>query len=110
MSGYDVKDSTSANVDVPDFESFLGQTIKGLKIGVPAEYRPEGLNKEIASYWDKGLEMLKARGAEIVDISLPHTKYALPAYYIIAPAEAFFQSGALRRSALWSAGFGKASG
>ena len=88
MSGYDAKDSTSANVDVPDFESFLGQNVKGLKIGVPAEYRPEGLNKEIAFYWDKGLEMLKARGAEIVDISLPHTKYALPAYYIIAPAEA----------------------
>ena len=59
-----------------------------MKIGVPAEYRPEGLNEEIASYWDKGIEMLKSRGAEIVNISLPHTKYALATYYIIAPAEA----------------------
>ena len=73
---------------VPDFESFLGQDVRGLKIGIPAEYRPDGLNAEIAAYWDKGIEMLKARGAEIVDISLPHTKYALAAYYIIAPAEA----------------------
>lgn len=88
MSGYDAKDSTSARVEVPDFESFLNQDIRGLKIGVPAEYRPEGLNEEIASYWDKGIEMLKARGAEIVNISLPHTKYALATYYIIAPAEA----------------------
>ncbi|MBO5443026.1 MAG: Asp-tRNA(Asn)/Glu-tRNA(Gln) amidotransferase subunit GatA [Alphaproteobacteria bacterium] len=88
MSGYDTKDSTSARVEVPDFESFLNQDIRGLKIGVPAEYRPEGLNEEIASYWDKGIEMLKARGAEIVNISLPHTKYALATYYIIAPAEA----------------------
>ncbi len=88
MSGYDAKDSTSARVDVPDFESFLNQDIKGLKIGIPAEYRPEGLNEEIASYWDKGIEMLKSRGAEIVNISLPHTKYALATYYIIAPAEA----------------------
>lgn len=88
MSGYDAKDSTSARVDVPDFESFLNQDIRGLKIGIPAEYRPEGLNEEIASYWDKGIEMLKSRGAEIVNISLPHTKYALATYYIIAPAEA----------------------
>lgn len=88
MSGYDAKDSTSADVAVSDFESFLGQDVRGLKIGIPAEYRPDGLNAEIAAYWDKGIEMLKARGAEIVDISLPHTKYALAAYYIIAPAEA----------------------
>ena len=88
MSGYDAKDSTSADVAVPDFESFLGQDVRGLKIGIPAEYRPDGLNAEIAAYWDKGIEMLKVRGAEIVDISLPHTKYALAAYYIIAPAEA----------------------
>lgn len=88
MSGYDNKDSTSAKVDVPDFEKFLGQDVKGMKIGVPAEYRPEGLNAEIAAVWDKGIEMLKARGAEIVNISLPHTKYALATYYIIAPAEA----------------------
>lgn len=88
MSGYDAKDSTSAKAEVPDFEKFLGQDIKGLKIGIPAEYRPEGLNEEIAAYWDKGIELLKARGAEIVNISLPHTKYALATYYIIAPAEA----------------------
>ena len=88
MAGYDEKDSTSAKIEVPDFEKFLGQDIRGMKIGVPAEYRPEGLNEEIASYWDKGIEMLKSRGAEIVDISLPHTKYALATYYIIAPAEA----------------------
>ena len=88
MSGYDAKDSTSANVSVPDFEAFLNQDIKGLKIGIPAEYRPDGLNEEIAAYWDKGVEMLKERGAEIIDISLPHAKYALAAYYIIAPAEA----------------------
>ena len=88
MSGYDNKDSTSAKVDVPDFEKFLGQDVKGMKIGVPAEYRPDGLNAEIAAVWDKGIEMLKARGAEVVNISLPHTKYALATYYIIAPAEA----------------------
>jgi len=88
MAGYDVKDSTSVNLKVPDFEKVLGHDIKGLKIGLPKEYRPDGLNAEIASYWDKAAEMLKSRGAEIVDISLPHTKYALPVYYIIAPAEA----------------------
>lgn len=88
MAGYDEKDSTSAQMSVPNFESFLNQDIKGLKIGIPCEYRPEGLNSEIAAYWDKGIEMLKARGAEIVNISLPHTKYALAVYYIIAPAEA----------------------
>ncbi len=88
MSGYDAKDSTSAKVSVPDFEAFLNQDIRGLKIGIPAEYRPDGLNEEIAAYWDKGVEMLKERGAEIIDISLPHAKYALAAYYIIAPAEA----------------------
>lgn len=88
MAGYDSKDSTSAKMDVPDFESFLNQDIRGLKIGIPAEYRPEGLNGEIAAYWDRGIDMLKSRGAEIVNISLPHTKYALATYYIIAPAEA----------------------
>ena len=88
MAGFDQKDSTSANIVVPDFEKVLGQDIKGLKIGIPAEYRPEGLNAEVAAYWDKAAQMLAARGAEIVPISLPHTKYALPVYYIIAPAEA----------------------
>ena len=88
MAGYDAKDSTSVKMDVPDFTKVLGQSVKGLKVGIPAEYRPAGLNPEIAAYWDKGIEMLKNAGAEIVDISLPHTKYALAVYYIIAPAEA----------------------
>ena len=88
MAGFDAKDSTSSKLEVPDFMAVLGQDIKGLKVGVPAEYRPAGLNAEVAACWDKGLEMLKARGAEIVDISLPHTQYALATYYIIAPAEA----------------------
>lgn len=88
MSGYDAKDATSANIAVPDFESFLNQDIKGLKVGIPNEYRVEGMNEEMLQYWDKGIAMLKDRGAEIVNISLPHTKYALATYYIIAPAEA----------------------
>ena len=88
MSGFDAKDATSANVAVPDFTQFLNRDIKGLRIGIPQEYHPEGLNAEISKLWEQGAAMLKARGAEIVDISLPHTKYALAAYYIIAPAEA----------------------
>lgn len=88
MAGYDAKDSTSAKADVPDFEKFLGQDIRGLKIGLPKEFRVDGLDKEVAAYWDKAAEMLKARGAEVVEISLPHSKYALATYYIIAPAEA----------------------
>ncbi len=88
MSGFDTKDATSARVETPDFERFLGQDIKGLKIGIPAEYRPKGLNEEISKLWDRGIALLKDRGAEIVDISLPNSKYALAAYYIIAPAEA----------------------
>lgn len=88
MAGYDEKDSTSSKFDVPDFSSFIGQDIKGLKVGIPQEYRVDGLNPEVAAYWDKAADMLKASGAEIVSISLPHTKYALPTYYVIAPAEA----------------------
>ena len=88
MAGYDEKDSTSVNKEVPDYQKVLGQDIKGLRIGIPAEYRPEGLNPEIAAVWDKGIALLKEKGAEIVNISLPHTKYALPTYYIVAPAEA----------------------
>lgn len=87
MAGYDSKDSTSVNLAVPDFEKVLGQDIKGLKIGLPKEYRPDGLNSEVSAFWDKAAEMLKSRGADLVEISLPHTKYALPTYYIIAPAE-----------------------
>lgn len=88
MAGFDAKDSTSVDMPVPDYESFLDQDIKGLVIGLPKEYRPEGLNSEVAAYWDKAAEMLKARGAVIKEISLPHTKYALATYYVLAPAEA----------------------
>ncbi|MBE6443194.1 MAG: Asp-tRNA(Asn)/Glu-tRNA(Gln) amidotransferase subunit GatA [Alphaproteobacteria bacterium] len=88
MAGYDAKDATSVKVEVPDFEKFLSGDIRGMKIGLPKEYRVDGLNEEVVAYWDKAAQMLKDRGAEIVEISLPHTKYALATYYIIAPAEA----------------------
>jgi aspartyl-tRNA(Asn)/glutamyl-tRNA(Gln) amidotransferase subunit A len=88
MAGHDPKDSTSLNVGVPDFASFVGKSVKGLRIGVPKEYRLDGLNPEIAALWDQGVAWLKDAGCEIVEVSLPHTKYALPAYYIVAPAEA----------------------
>lgn len=88
MSGHDAKDSTSARKDVPDFAALLKQDIKGLRIGIPKEYRVEGMPQEIIDIWDKGAAMLKDAGATIVDISLPHTKYAVPTYYIVAPAEA----------------------
>ena len=88
MAGHDPKDSTSATQAVPDFEKVLGQGVKGLRVGIPTEYRMEGTNPEILAAWDKGAEILKQAGAEIVSVSLPHTKYALPTYYIIAPAEA----------------------
>ena len=88
MAGHDPKDSTSATQAVPDFEAVIGNGIKGLRVGLPREYSIEGLNPEIGAAWQKGVEILKAAGAQIVDVSLPHSKYALPAYYIIAPAEA----------------------
>ena len=88
MAGFDAKDSTSADMAVPDFEAALDGGVKGLRIGIPAEYAVDGMNPEIAALWDQGKAWLKDAGAELVDISLPHTKYALPAYYIIAPAEA----------------------
>ncbi len=88
MAGHDPKDSTSADKPVPDYEQAVGKSIRGMKIGIPKEYRIDGMPKEIDEPWEKGREWLKAAGAEIVDISLPHTKYALPAYYIVAPAEA----------------------
>ncbi|MCT4576118.1 Asp-tRNA(Asn)/Glu-tRNA(Gln) amidotransferase subunit GatA [Donghicola sp.] len=88
MAGHDMKDSTSADLPVPNFEAMLTGDIRGKVIGIPKEYRPEGMSEEIAKLWDEGAEMLKAAGAEIREISLPHTKYALPAYYVIAPAEA----------------------
>src|SRR5262249_45564246 len=88
MCGHDLKDSTSSTRVVPDFEAALGKGVKGLRIGIPKEYRPDGLNAEIAALWDKGMAWRKAAGAEMVEITLPHTKYALPTYYIVAPAEA----------------------
>tara|TARA_R100000687_G_scaffold76974_1_gene69201 strand:- start:334 stop:1119 length:786 start_codon:yes stop_codon:yes gene_type:complete len=88
MAGHDAKDSTSANIAVPDFEAALKRGVKGLRIGIPQEYRLKSLANEIDDLWQRGIDWLRAAGAEIVDISLPHTKYALPAYYIIAPAEA----------------------
>ena len=88
MSGHDPKDSTSLNVDVPDFPSFVGRSVKGLRIGVPREYRVDGMPDEIDRLWTRGVEWLKEAGCEVVDVSLPHTRYALPAYYIVAPAEA----------------------
>ncbi|MEE8296116.1 MAG: Asp-tRNA(Asn)/Glu-tRNA(Gln) amidotransferase subunit GatA [Sphingomonadales bacterium] len=88
MAGYDVKDSTSVNVPVPDYETGLENSLKGLKVGIPKEYVVDGMPKEIEDLWQQGIAWLKAAGAEIKDISLPHTKYALPAYYIVAPAEA----------------------
>ena len=88
MSGHDPKDSTSADLAVPDFEAALTGDIRGKKIGIPREYRMDGMPAEIDALWANGVAMMKDAGAEIVDISLPHTKYALPAYYVIAPAEA----------------------
>lgn len=88
MCSHDPKDSTSANLAVPDFEAALTGDIKGKKIGIPKEYRMDGMPDEIETLWAQGIAMMRDAGAEIVDISLPHTKYALPAYYVIAPAEA----------------------
>ena len=88
MAGYDPKDSTSANVSVPNFELALNGDIRGLRVGVPREYKREGTPPEIENLWQKGVDILKKAGAVISDVSLPHTKYALPTYYIIAPAEA----------------------
>lgn len=87
MAGHDPKDSTSADLPLPDFEAALDQGVAGKRIGIPKEYR-EGCPEETERFWQDGIAMLRDAGAEIVDISLPHTKYALPAYYIIAPAEA----------------------
>ena len=88
MASVDAKDTTSVDRPVPDYEAALGQSLKGMKIGIPREYRVEGMPDEIETLWQKGIAWLRDAGAEIVDISLPHTKYALPAYYIVAPAEA----------------------
>jgi len=88
MAGHDPKDSTSADLALPDFEAALTGDIRGKTIGIPKEYRMDGMPDEIEALWTQGREMLQDAGAKIVDISLPHTKYALPAYYVVAPAEA----------------------
>ncbi|HWY13902.1 MAG TPA: Asp-tRNA(Asn)/Glu-tRNA(Gln) amidotransferase subunit GatA [Rhizomicrobium sp.] len=88
MASVDPKDSTSVDVSVPDYEHGLESGVKGLRVGVPKEYRSDGASSEMDTLWAKGVEWMRSEGAEIVEVSLPHTKYALPAYYIIAPAEA----------------------
>jgi aspartyl-tRNA(Asn)/glutamyl-tRNA(Gln) amidotransferase subunit A len=88
MAGPDAKDTTCADIPVPDYEAAVGKSVKGLRIGIPKEYRVQGMPAEIERIWEQGREWLKEAGAELVDISLPHTKYALPAYYIVCPAEA----------------------
>jgi aspartyl-tRNA(Asn)/glutamyl-tRNA(Gln) amidotransferase subunit A len=88
MASVDAKDTTSVDLPIPDYEASLGQSIKGMRIGIPKEYRVDGMPDEVEALWQKGIAWLKDAGAEIVDITLPHTKYALPAYYIVAPAEA----------------------
>lgn len=88
MAGYDMKDSTSVDLPVPDYEKGLRDGVKGLVVGIPKEYRVDGMSEEIETLWQQGIDWLKSEGAEIRDVSLPHTKYALPAYYIVAPAEA----------------------
>ncbi|HBF60044.1 MAG TPA: Asp-tRNA(Asn)/Glu-tRNA(Gln) amidotransferase GatCAB subunit A, partial [Methyloceanibacter sp.] len=88
MASHDPKDATSADLPVPDFEAAVGQDVKGLTIGIPKEYRVEGMAPEIEALWQQGIAWLTERGATVKDISLPHTKYALPSYYIVAPAEA----------------------
>jgi aspartyl-tRNA(Asn)/glutamyl-tRNA(Gln) amidotransferase subunit A len=88
IAGHDDKDTTSVDMPVPDYEAAVGRSIKGMRIGIPKEYRLDGMPAEIEKLWRQGGEWLKAAGAELVEVSLPHTKYALPAYYIVAPAEA----------------------
>ena len=87
MASVDEKDSTSADIPVPDYEAALTGDVKGKRIGIPIEYTVDGMSAEITKFWEEGAEYLRAQGAEIVEISLPHTKYALPAYYIVSPAE-----------------------
>jgi aspartyl-tRNA(Asn)/glutamyl-tRNA(Gln) amidotransferase subunit A len=88
MAGHDPKDTTSADRPVPDFEAAVGKSVKGMKIGIPREYRVDGMATEIEQLWEQGAAWLQSAGAEIAEVSLPHTEYALPAYYIVAPAEA----------------------
>ena len=88
MAGPDAKDTTCVDMPVPDYEAAVGKSVKGLRIGIPKEYRVDGMPAEVEQLWQTGRDWLKAAGAELVEVSLPHTKYALPAYYIVAPAEA----------------------
>jgi aspartyl-tRNA(Asn)/glutamyl-tRNA(Gln) amidotransferase subunit A len=88
MAGPDAKDATCVDLPVPDYEKAIGASVKGMRIGIPKEYRMPGMAAEIESLWERGAQWLKDAGAEMVEISLPMTKYALPAYYIVAPAEA----------------------
>ncbi len=88
MASTDAKDTTSVDIPVPNYEASLGQSLKGMRIGIPKEYRVDGMPDDVEKLWQQGIAWLKDAGAEIVDITLPHTKYALPAYYIVAPAEA----------------------
>ena len=88
MASVDDKDTTSVDLPVPDYEAALGRSVRGMKIGIPKEYRVDGMAAEIEALWQKGIAWLKDAGAEIVEVSLPHTRYALPTYYIISPAEA----------------------
>ena len=88
MAGHDPKDTTSVDRPVPDYEAAIGKSLRGIKIGIPKEYRLDGMPPEIEKLWGEGADWLKSAGAELVEVSLPHTRYALPAYYIVAPAEA----------------------
>jgi aspartyl-tRNA(Asn)/glutamyl-tRNA(Gln) amidotransferase subunit A len=88
MAGHDPKDTTSVDREVPDYEAAIGRSVQGMRIGIPKEYRVEGMPAEIEKLWQQGAEWLKSAGAELVEVSLPHTRYALPAYYIVNPAEA----------------------
>ncbi|WP_422863411.1 Asp-tRNA(Asn)/Glu-tRNA(Gln) amidotransferase subunit GatA [Endosaccharibacter trunci] len=87
MAGFDPKDSTSVDVAVPDFRAAVGRSVKGMRIGIPAEYRAPGMPEEIERWWQQGIAWLRDAGCEIVDVSLPHTRYGLATYYIVAPAE-----------------------
>jgi aspartyl-tRNA(Asn)/glutamyl-tRNA(Gln) amidotransferase subunit A len=88
MAGHDPKDTTSVDRAVPDYEAAIGRSVKGMRIGIPREYRIDGMPAEIEALWSRGVDWLRQAGAEMVEVSLPHTRYALPAYYIVAPAEA----------------------
>ena len=99
MAGHDPKDSTSAKVPVPNFEAAIGQSLKGLKVGIPKEYRVDGMPAEIDRLWERGLAWVRDAGAAPVEVSLPHTKFSLPTYYIIAPAEG--SSNLARYDGVW---------